>query len=124
MHSNTEVSALYQHEPSTHGVAVDGGNHGFWQCAMHEGVFDSLLPPPWRAALDRLLHVLAGTKGPTGAGEHRHLELVAVPKLTPRFGQTGAQLLTESIEPLRSVHPNHHHLTTTLRFDNRHNLTS
>jgi hypothetical protein len=82
------------------------------------------LPSSWRATLDRLLHVLAGTKGPAGTGEHGDLELVAVPKLTPRFGQTGAQLLTESIESLWSVHPNHHHLTPTLRFDNRHNLTS
>ena len=123
-HGDAQIGALDQLKPTTHGVAVDGGNHGLQQRPVSEGVGNGLLSPAWRTALDRLLHVLTGAEGAASPGEHGHLELVAVPKLTPGLRQAGAQFLAERVETLRPVHTDHHHLAAALGFDDSHTVVS
>ena len=96
---------------------------GFSQRTIHEGIGDSLLTPARCTSLERLLHILAGAEGAAGAGEDRHLKLIAVPKLAPRLGQQISQLLAKGVETLRPVHTDHHHLVLALGFHDCHLLS-
>jgi hypothetical protein len=83
-----------------------------------------LLPPAWRAALDRFFHVLSGTEGAASPSEHGHFKLVIIPKFTPGRGQAGAQIMAERVKPLWPIHADHHYLSVTLGLDESHGSTS
>ena len=99
-HGNAQIGTLDQHEPTAHGVAVDGGDDGLLQCARHERIFDSRPPAAGRAMLQRFLHVLAGAERPASASEDRDFELAVAAELGPGLGEPRAHFMTERIEAL------------------------
>ena len=95
------------------GLSIVPPLYGFSRRGGRRGAAD-------RAALDRLLHVLAGAEGAAGAGEDRDLEVAAVAELTPGLGESGAQLDAERVHALRPVHPDHHDAVAPLGLDDAH----
>jgi hypothetical protein len=123
LHRDAEIGPLDEHEPAAHREAVDGGDDGLRQRAFHEGIVDRAAVRIRPAALDRLLHVLAGAEPAPRPGEDRDVEIVAILELPPCLGQRQAKVAAQRVEALGPVHADHEGLSVALGLDEGHAIS-
>ena len=123
MHCNAQISALHQHEAATHGKAIHRGDHGFFQTAVIEGVFQINAPPARAFISERFLHILTRAKATPGAGQNGDLKPWIGAKGRPDARQFQAHFMVQRIEPFRAVHAHHQNLPVGFGFNNGHGVS-